>query len=178
MCGIRLLDHPGVLDVRGRRDFSRFDPRPGRPHFSKFGQPAERRPFCEKPTFATFVPTGKTCLTYFSRFAARWPTLAGLVPICSGCTLADLGSKYPTLATTTPGWNAVYHARRSAKGRRHRDRRAAPRPPHAQVCKGPCREVAHETRAECVHTKNYDLVWIKRPCPSCAAARVRSRSAR
>ena len=43
--------------------------------------------------------------THFSRFAARWPTLAGLVPICSGCTLADLGSKYPTLATRTPGWS-------------------------------------------------------------------------
>jgi len=23
--------------MRGRRDFSRFDPRPGRPHFGKFG---------------------------------------------------------------------------------------------------------------------------------------------
>ena len=22
-------DHPGVLDIRGRRDFSRFDPSPG-----------------------------------------------------------------------------------------------------------------------------------------------------
>ena len=29
--------HPGVLDVRGRRDFSRFDPRPQSPHFSNFG---------------------------------------------------------------------------------------------------------------------------------------------
>ena len=36
--------HRGVLDVRGWRDFSRFDPRPGRPHFSNFGPPAERRP--------------------------------------------------------------------------------------------------------------------------------------
>ena len=27
--------HPGVLDIRGRRDFSRFDPSPrGRPHFT------------------------------------------------------------------------------------------------------------------------------------------------
>ena len=39
--------HRGVLDIRGRRDFSRFDPSPGRPHFSNFGPPAERRPFCE-----------------------------------------------------------------------------------------------------------------------------------
>ena len=38
-------EHPGVLDVRGRRDFSRFDPRPGKPHFSNFGPAAERRPF-------------------------------------------------------------------------------------------------------------------------------------
>ena len=38
--------HPGVVDVRGRPDFSRFDPRPERPHFSNFGPPAERRPFC------------------------------------------------------------------------------------------------------------------------------------
>jgi len=36
--------HPGVLDIRGRSDFSRFDPRPERPHFSNFGPPAERRP--------------------------------------------------------------------------------------------------------------------------------------
>ena len=29
--------HPGVLDIRGRRDFSRFDPSPpGRPHFRLF----------------------------------------------------------------------------------------------------------------------------------------------
>ena len=35
--------HPGVLDVRGRSDqFSRFDPRPERPHFSNFGPPTER----------------------------------------------------------------------------------------------------------------------------------------
>ena len=27
------LLHPGVVDVRGRPHFSRFDPRPGRPHF-------------------------------------------------------------------------------------------------------------------------------------------------
>ena len=39
--------HGGVLGVRGRPDFSRFDPRPGRSHFSNFGPPAERRPFCE-----------------------------------------------------------------------------------------------------------------------------------
>ena len=38
--------HRGVLDIRGRRDFSRFDPSPGEaPLFSNFGPPAERRPF-------------------------------------------------------------------------------------------------------------------------------------
>ena len=37
--------HGGVVDVRGRSDLSRFDPRPERPHFSNFGPPAERRPF-------------------------------------------------------------------------------------------------------------------------------------
>ena len=41
----------GVVDVRGRADFSRFDPRPERPHFSNFGPPAERRPFCGAKTF-------------------------------------------------------------------------------------------------------------------------------
>ena len=41
--------HPGVVDIRGRRDFSRFDPSPEEgPHFSNFGPPAERRPFCKK----------------------------------------------------------------------------------------------------------------------------------
>ena len=44
---LRRGPHPGVVDVRGRPDFSRFDPRPARPHFSNFGPPAERRPFCE-----------------------------------------------------------------------------------------------------------------------------------
>ena len=48
---------------------SRFDPRPGRPHFSNFGPPAERRPWaggrgglrCPEPT-------------YFSRVDAKRPT--------------------------------------------------------------------------------------------------------
>ena len=51
-------EHPGVLDIRSRRDFSRFDPsRPGRPHFSKSGPPVERRPFCEVKTFLWIVAT-------------------------------------------------------------------------------------------------------------------------
>ena len=57
--------------------------------------------------------------TYFSRFAARWPTLAGLVQICSGSTLAHLGSKYPTLATSTPGWHLSVEGDRRASSRRH-----------------------------------------------------------
>jgi hypothetical protein len=40
----KLKAHPGVVGVRGRSDFSRFDPRPERLHFSNFGPPAERRP--------------------------------------------------------------------------------------------------------------------------------------
>ena len=36
--------HPGVVDIRGRSDFSRFDPRPERPHFSDFGPPIVHRP--------------------------------------------------------------------------------------------------------------------------------------
>eukprot|EP00964_Phaeocystis_antarctica_P007752 scaffold4173_cov54-Phaeocystis_antarctica.AAC.3 len=72
--------HPGVLGVRGRPDFSRFDPRPERPHFSNFGPPAGRRPFCENS------PQGQN-----------------LVPICSRSTLADLTPKYPTLVASTPG---------------------------------------------------------------------------
>ena len=40
-----------LVDVRGRSDFSRFDPRPERPHFSNFGPPAERRSFCGAKTF-------------------------------------------------------------------------------------------------------------------------------
>ena len=37
----------GVVDVRGRSDFSRFDPRPERPHFSNFSPPTEQRPGSE-----------------------------------------------------------------------------------------------------------------------------------
>ena len=44
---VQAAEHPGVLDVRGRPHFSRFDPRPGTPHFSTFGRLAEQRPFCE-----------------------------------------------------------------------------------------------------------------------------------
>jgi len=50
-------EHPGELDVRGRSDFSRFDPRPERPHFSNFGPPAERRPsFVERRPFCETLP--------------------------------------------------------------------------------------------------------------------------
>ena len=35
--------HRGVLEIRGRRDFGRFDPSPGEaPHFSKSGPPPSR----------------------------------------------------------------------------------------------------------------------------------------
>eukprot|EP00964_Phaeocystis_antarctica_P105113 scaffold70189_cov57-Phaeocystis_antarctica.AAC.4 len=46
--------HPGVVDtlVSGWRDFSRFDPRPKRLHFSNFGPPASRG----KGLFSRFDP--------------------------------------------------------------------------------------------------------------------------
>ena len=48
----------GVLDIRVRRDFGRFDPPPGEaPHFSKSGLPVERRPFCEVKTFLWIAAT-------------------------------------------------------------------------------------------------------------------------
>ena len=34
-----------IVDVRGWSDFSRFDPRPERPHFSNFGPPAQSEVF-------------------------------------------------------------------------------------------------------------------------------------
>ena len=33
------ISPPGEVDVKDRSDFSRFEPRPGRPHFSNFGPP-------------------------------------------------------------------------------------------------------------------------------------------
>ena len=73
--------HPGVVDVRGRSDFSRFDPRPERPHFSNFGPPAERRPFfCGAKTSFCEMPHLRSD---FSRFdpasPGDGPTLATLV---------------------------------------------------------------------------------------------------
>ena len=35
----------------GPSDFSRFDPRPERPHFSNFGPPAEQTFYCGSKTF-------------------------------------------------------------------------------------------------------------------------------
>ena len=42
----------------GRRDFSRFDPRPRRPHFSNFGLPAERteEPFAKRSSSSSCRP--------------------------------------------------------------------------------------------------------------------------
>ena len=97
--------HGGVLDVRGRPDFSRFDPRPGRPHFSNFGPPTERRPFCENSPKQR--NTGYTWLFFrctrvlpgfepwFSRHGARRPTLAGLVPICPRGHVSRFDPKVP-----------------------------------------------------------------------------------
>ena len=87
---VRPARHPGVLGVRGRPDFSRFDPRPERPHFSNFGPPAERIPFCENSpqggknwvfvdklsTIVDDLSTKTGVRTLFSRHGARRPTLA------------------------------------------------------------------------------------------------------
>jgi len=74
--------HPGVLDVRGRSDFSRFDPRLERPRFSNFGPPAERRPFfVERRPFCETPPA--ELRSDFSRFdpasPGDGPTLGTLV---------------------------------------------------------------------------------------------------
>ena len=90
-------------------------PRPGpsasrkRPHFSNFGPPAA-------PTLATLLAAWIEDLFAEAPVGAGWrlrrtlahrgprrPTLAGLVPICTRYTLADLTPKYPTLATSTHG---------------------------------------------------------------------------
>ena len=74
-------------------------PRPGRPHFSNFSPPAERRPFCKK----VFGLGGKAWfLAALVGHEGRWATLGGLVPICPWGTLVNLTSKYVTLVTTTP----------------------------------------------------------------------------
>eukprot|EP00964_Phaeocystis_antarctica_P065769 scaffold39727_cov58-Phaeocystis_antarctica.AAC.3 len=59
-------DHWGVVDVRGRRDFSRFDPRSGRPHFSNF---VDNLSSGKRPGLATLVGC-----------EGRWATFAGAAP--------------------------------------------------------------------------------------------------
>jgi hypothetical protein len=77
-CSRSSRGHRGVVDVRGRSDFSRFDPRPERPHFSNFGPPTERRPGgggglrCAEPTHFSRVDDCKRLqATDFSRFGAH-----------------------------------------------------------------------------------------------------------
>jgi hypothetical protein len=110
---VNVPQSPGgsTVDVRGRSDFSRFDPRARRrPHFSNFGPPAA-------PTLATLLAAWIEDLFAEAPVGAGWgprrtlahrgPSdrlLAGLVPICTRYTLVDLIPKYPTLASTTPGW--------------------------------------------------------------------------
>ena len=79
----------GIVDIRSRRDFSRFDRRPERPHFSNFGPPAVGRPFCKK----VFGHGEKAWFSGLVDHEGRWATLAGLVPICPcalGHVLVDL----------------------------------------------------------------------------------------
>jgi hypothetical protein len=90
------LARPGVLDyVRGRSNFSRFDPRPERPHFSNFGPPTERRPVGRGG--GVFVAQNRRTLAELVPSDCKRPSLAGLVPIWSRTTLVDLTPKYPTL---------------------------------------------------------------------------------
>ena len=84
----------GVVDVRGGSDFSRFDPRPGRPHFSNFGPPAERRPFCKKVGFGRPMGRPRRAVGRFSRMVWCPSTHVG--------SLADLTPKYLTLVATPP----------------------------------------------------------------------------
>ena len=65
--------HGGVLGVRGRPDFSRFDPRPGRSHFSNFGPPAERRPGGEG---GSSLRRTDVLQAYLVGHEGRWATLA------------------------------------------------------------------------------------------------------
>ena len=36
--GVKAVGHPGVLDIRAARNFSRFAPLPGAAHFSRFAR--------------------------------------------------------------------------------------------------------------------------------------------
>ena len=64
--------HPGVLDVRSRRDFSRFDPSPEeRPHLSNFGPPGARgarTPFATRSSVSGNRPGHAPNPMEFSRF--------------------------------------------------------------------------------------------------------------
>jgi hypothetical protein len=72
--------HGGVVDVRGRSDLSRFDPRPERPHFTNFGPlrgaktwggGGEVRLRCAEPTYFSRVDAKRLQVTDFSRFGAH-----------------------------------------------------------------------------------------------------------
>ena len=77
----------GLCPGGGRRDFiADLTPAQVRPHFSNFGPPAERRPFCENSQNRVFVDKLSTIVdnlstktgvrTLFSRHGAKRPTLA------------------------------------------------------------------------------------------------------
>jgi len=81
--------HPGVLDVRSRRDFSRFDPSPEeRPHLSNFGVRA-RRPRApakghllqqglRSQETGLVMPQTPWSLAVLFGHEGRWATLAGV----------------------------------------------------------------------------------------------------
>ena len=76
------ISHRGVVDVRGCPDFSRFDPRPERSHFSNFGVRPRSEDFLRKQPagpgakIGFFVDKLSGVRTLFSRHGAKRPTLA------------------------------------------------------------------------------------------------------
>jgi hypothetical protein len=95
---VRPESHPEPRGFRGA-----VGRRPGRPHFSKSGPPVERRPFCDvKPFFVNRRHLAHT-LAHQMAPGAKWPTLAGLVPIsCPRGHFSRFDPKSRTLAASTP----------------------------------------------------------------------------
>ena len=90
--------YEGFIGKFRRPHFSNFGP-PAAPTFSNFARGVDRRPFCGGARRCGVWGPRRT----LAHRGPRRPTLAGFVPICTRCTLADLTPKYPTLATSSPG---------------------------------------------------------------------------
>jgi len=102
--------HRRVVDVRGGSDFSRFDSRPERPHFSNFGPPTERRP---GGGGGVFVAQNRRTLAELTPSDCKRPTLAGFVPLCARHTLVDLTPKVPHFSRYYPPVTGRYSTRES-----------------------------------------------------------------